>query len=155
MTDPDYMRRAIRKAKAGIAEGQTPFGACVVRDGRVLACAHNTVWAETDATAHAEINALREACRRAGTIDLAGSVVYSTCEPCPMCFSACLWARVSRVVFGARIEDAARCGFNEIPVSDRALLAQSGKRVALVEDLLREECLALFDAWARRGRRAY
>src|SRR5512137_1223567 len=112
MTDADYMRMAITKAEEGIASGQTPFGACIVRQGQVLACAHNTVWAGTDATAHAEINALREACRCAETIDLTGSVVYSTCEPCPMCLSACLWARVSRVIFGARIEDAARYGFN-------------------------------------------
>ena len=101
-SDAAYMQMAIEKARAGIAAGQTPFGACLVKDGEVLACTHNTVWAGTDITAHAEINVLREACRRVGSVDLSGATIYSTCEPCPMCFSACLWARVSKVVFRGR-----------------------------------------------------
>src|SRR5688572_18464025 len=106
MTDEQFMRLALAKARDGVEGGQSPFGACVVREGRVVACVHNVVWATTDITAHAEVHALRQACRELGTIDLSGSTIYSTCEPCPMCFSACHWARTTRIVYGASIADA-------------------------------------------------
>jgi len=154
--DEAFMRRAIAVADEGIEAGQTPFGACIVRDGRVVAAAHNAVWAETDITAHAEIVALRQACRVLATIDLSGCDVYSTCEPCPMCFAACHWARVSRIVFGARIADAAAAGFHEMPIANVRMKALGGSDVAVVADVLRDQCQALFARWAdRRDRRTY
>lgn len=156
MSDVQFMRLAIERAREGIDRGQSPFGACIVRDGDVLSCEHNVVLATTDVTAHAEMHALRRACATARTIDLGGCTVYSTCEPCPMCFSACHWARISRIVFGARIGDAARAGFNELAVSGETLRALGGTRVELVAGVLREECEALFDLWAQQpGRLAY
>src|SRR5216684_3132378 len=110
------MRVAIEKAKEGIALGQTPFGACIARAGGLLSSAHNVVWQTTDITAHAEIHAIREACRKLSSIDLSGCVIYSTCEPCPMCFSACHWARISKIVYGANIQDAQRSGFHELTI---------------------------------------
>lgn len=156
MTDREGMQRAIDKAAAGIRAGQTPFGACIVRDGVVLACAHNTVWATTDITAHAEVTALREACRQAGSIDLSGAVIYSTCEPCPMCFSACHWARIRRIVFGARIADAKRAGFNEIALSNEQIRLLGGSPVEIEGDFMRAECAQLFEQWLERaGHRTY
>ncbi len=112
------MRLAIEEAKKGIKEGQAPVGACIVKDEQIVCCAHNTVWKDMDITAHAEINALRETCKKLHMIDLSDCEIYSTCEPCPMCFSACHWARISKIVYGARIEDAKQAGFNEIKISN-------------------------------------
>ena len=150
------MRQALRAALRGVENGQSPFGACVVRGDQVVARAHNTVWKSADPTAHAEINAIRRAARRLGAIDLSGCVMYSTCEPCPMCFSAIHWARLTAVVFGARIADARRLGFNELAVPDRVLQRLAGSPVRIVEDFLRGPCLDLFKAWASQDSpRAY
>lgn len=146
--DERFMRLALRKALAGVRKGQTPFGSCIVRGNEVLALTHNTVWRSHDPTAHAEVNAIRMAGRKLKTIDFSGCVLYSTCEPCPMCFSAIHWARLDAVVFGARIADARRLGFNELAVPDRTLKRLAKSPVVLVEDFLRDECMELFGAWA-------
>lgn len=156
MHNPEFMRRAIAKAREGIAEGQTPFGACLVKDGHVVAAEHNGVWATTDSTAHAEVQAIRAACRTLGTVDLSGAVIYSTCEPCPMCFSAIHWARISTIAFGARIEDARALGFSELTIPNETMKRQGGSPVEIVPDFLRDECLALFREFAARpDRRVY
>lgn len=148
MTDDErWMREAIAAARRGIESGQTPFGACIVGSGGIVAAAHNTVWAATDSTAHAEVNAIRDACLRLGRIDLSGCAIYSTCEPCPMCFSACHWARLDRIVFGASIEDAARAGFRELPVANAWLKEASGSPVLLEGAILAGECAGLFGEW--------
>src|SRR5262245_30907166 len=103
MTDLEAMSAAIDVCRKGMEAGQYPFGAVIMRDGQVLAACHNTVRADLDPTAHAEMNALRQAAREARSTSLGGSVLYSTCEPCPMCASAIWWAGVDRVVFGAAI----------------------------------------------------
>jgi len=151
-SDEAYLRRAIAACQRGIAAGQTPFGACVVRDGAVLAEAHNEVYARCDPSAHAEVQALRLACAAAGTIDLSGATMYATCEPCPMCFAACHWARVSRIVFGSSITDAAAAGFREMPISNKQMRELGGSNVEIVPGLLRDECNALFAEWAAAGR---
>ena len=154
--DDRFMRLAIEQARAGVAAGQTPFGACVVRGGAVVAAAHNRVWADTDITAHAEVVAVRAACRRLGTIDLSGCVIYSTTEPCPMCFSACHWARLDAIVYGADIADARAAGFNELAVSDADLKRLGGSPILVLGGRLRAECLDLFRQWqANPERRAY
>jgi guanine deaminase len=153
-SDVELMRAAIEKAKEGIATGQTPFGACIAKNGEPIACEHNQVWHNVDSTAHAEITAIREACRKLGTIDLAGCTIYSTTEPCPMCFAACHWAKISRIVFGARIEDAKRSGFSELTISSKDMKQLGGSPVVVEGDFLRDEAMGLFDSWAsRRDRR--
>ncbi|RMF64870.1 MAG: nucleoside deaminase [Calditrichaeota bacterium] len=147
MTDEEFMRMAIEKAREGVRNGQTPFGACIVKNGEVITCVHNVVWATTDITAHAEVHAIREACRKLHTIDLSGCTIYSTCEPCPMCFSACHWARISRIVYGARIEDAQNGGFNELAISNSKMKEMGNSPVEIVGDFLREENRALFEEW--------
>src|SRR5712692_10010689 len=154
--DTGFMRLAIEKAKEGIVNGQTPFGACIARHGEIVSCTHNVVWQTTDITGHAEVHAIREACRKLSTVDLSGCVIYSTCEPCPMCFAACHWARISKIVFGARIADAHASGFHELEIANTRLKELGGSPVEIVSDFLREEALALFRVFDRRpGKRTY
>jgi len=151
MTEQDAMRLAIEAARSGIAAGQSPFGAAILRGGEVVAVAHNTVWRDGDPTAHAEINAIRAASRAVGGIDLSGTVLYSTCEPCPMCLAATHWAKIDRVVFGARIADSASAGFGELAV-DAALLAKMGKSALVVQGgMLQAEAVVLFAEWKQSG----
>ena len=149
--DDEGMRRAIASCKRGIAAGQSPFGAAIVRDGKIVAEAHNTVWADSDPTAHAEVNALRLAAKGLGTIDLAGCVLYSTCEPCPMCLAAIHWAKVDRVAFGASIPDAASAGFSELTIRAREMVDRGGSPVVVEGGLLADECAALFEVWKAEG----
>jgi guanine deaminase len=111
--DELHLGRALELARRSAAEGGGPFGAVVVRAGRVLGEGANRVTLEFDPTAHAEIVALRAACARERTHDLSGAVLYASCEPCPMCLGAALWARVARVVFAATRDDAAAAGFDD------------------------------------------
>lgn len=148
--DEELMRRAVEAAREGIDEGQTPFGACVARDGSPVAVEHNVVWATTDITAHAEIQALRRACRELDSVDLSGCTMYTTCEPCPMCLAACHWARLDRVVYGARIEDAAAAGFRELSLSAREMTERGGSPLEVEGGVLREACVELFEAWEAR-----
>ena len=150
MSDVDHMREAIEAAREGIRKGQTPFGAVVVKDGRVVSRTHNTVWAHTDVTAHAEVNAIREACKTLKTIDLSGSTIYSTTEPCPMCFTAIHWANISRIVYGAEIKDARAAGFNELTISNETMKAEGGSGVEITAGILREECRQLLREWAAK-----
>jgi guanine deaminase len=149
MDDRKYMTFAIEEARKGVTVGQTPFGACIVKDGKVISCSSNSVWSDMDITAHAEINAIRKACSTLKTIDLGGCTIYSTCEPCPMCFSACSWARISRIVFGARIADAAGYGFSELRIPNRKMKVLSRSSVEIVPDFMRGECIMLFEEWSK------
>lgn len=149
------MKQAIAITREGIAHGNSPFGAVVVKDGRIIASTHNTVWNDTDPTAHAEVNAIRSAARTISNIDLSGTVMYTTCEPCPMCLSAIHWAKIDRVVYGATIADAASAGFNELHV-DAAKLAELGGSKLKVErlksDSINRECAALFSEWKQTAK---
>ncbi len=150
-TDEEAMALAVRSALAGVAEGQSPFGCCVVKDGRVLASDHNRVWERNDPTAHAEVNAIRAACRELETFDLSGCVLYATCEPCPMCYSAAHWARVSKIVFGAGIDDARKAGFNELAIPAGKMKELSSDEVEIVAGYMAGECRNVFTTWARLG----
>jgi tRNA(Arg) A34 adenosine deaminase TadA len=155
--DPEeLMRRAIAACREGIARGQTPFGCAIALGDRLLAASHNEVHLTTDVTAHAEVTALRAACRAHGDVLLEGAVVATTCEPCPMCMAALHWARVDVVYYGAEIADAAGAGFNELHLPAADVLRQGGSSVRLVKSALAEECRQLFDEWLESGAaRAY
>lgn len=148
--DEKFMRLALEKAREGIEKGQSPFGACIVKDGKVIACEHNVVVANTDITAHAEIHAIRKACKELGTIDLSGCVIYSTCEPCPMCFAACHWARISKIIYGATIEDSKGFGFNELPITNEEMKDNGSSQLEVIGNFMREESISLFEQWAKR-----
>jgi len=151
VTPEDYMRLVIQIAETGIATGQTPFGAIIVRDGIVLAANHNTVWRDTDPTAHAEISAIRTAASRVGQIALCGCVMYTTCEPCPMCLSAVHWAKLDAVYYGALIADAQAAGFRELAVPATQLAELGGSRLRVLPGPLRDECARLFARWKAAG----
>jgi len=150
------MNQAIAAARRGIRQGQTPFGACIVKQGKVIAAAHNVVWKTTDITAHAEIHAIRLACKKLRAIDLSGCVIYSTCEPCPMCFAACHWARLSKIIYGASIADARKAGFNELAISNSAMRRMGKSRVKMTGGFMRAKNRALFKTWLHsNNHRAY
>jgi len=156
MNDQDYMRLAIDKAREGIESGQTPFGACIVKAGKVVSCSHNQVWLTTDITAHAEVQAIRAACIKLQTIDLSGCTIYSTCEPCPMCFSACHWARIGRIIYGVPMSVAEQGGFNELMIPNEDLKRQANLQVEIQDGVLYDENVALFDQWrAAHGSKKY
>lgn len=151
-----YMQLAIDKCRKGIDKGQTPFGACIVKNNEIIACEHNIVWASTDITAHGEIHAIRNACKKVGSIDLSGSIIYSTCEPCPMCFTAIHWAKIDKIVYGASIEDAERFGFNELKVSNHMLKELGLSNVEITGNFMKSECAELFEYWAsKKDRKTY
>ncbi|MCA1814104.1 MAG: nucleoside deaminase [Halobacteriales archaeon] len=150
--DERWMREAIRVAEEAIANGQTPFGCAIVRDGQVLARGHNEVWLRTDITAHAEVVALQRACQAAREVHLRGATVYTTTEPCPMCMAACHWANVDRVVFGARIPDALRAGFRELTIGAEDMVRLGKSSVHVQGGVLAAECAALFPKWQAAGR---
>ncbi len=147
MTDTGFMRLAIQEAFKGFENGEMPFGACIVRKGQVISLAHNTAKAELDTTAHAEIQAIRDASRRRKMLELAGCTIYCTCEPCPMCFTACVWSRVGRIVYACRIEDAEKAGIWQIPISSTQMNQLCHSGVEIVKDVLRKESVKLFEAW--------
>lgn len=147
MLNPKYMRLAIEAAEKSVkALDGGPFGSCIVKSGKVVAVAGNTVFRE-DATCHAEVNAIRIASKKLGTYDLSGCVIYTTTEPCPMCFSAIHWAGINCIVFGTSISDASRVGFNELPISARSLKRQGGAGVKICSGFFARECAKLFQDW--------
>jgi tRNA(Arg) A34 adenosine deaminase TadA len=150
------MRRAIEECYAGLDSGQTPFGAVIAnRSGDIVCAAHNSVFRDSDPTAHAEVTAIRQCCNLVKGIDLSGGVIVSTCEPCPMCAAAIHWARLSRLIYGASIKDAKDAGFNELSVSCENLYRLGGSRVEVWSGALREECKELFQDWMKRSPRVY
>lgn len=152
MDDTDFMRLAIQTAREAIAAGQIPVGCVIVLDGQVLLTAHNTVWADTDPSAHGEMVGIRRAAKKLGRVALTGCTCYCTLEPCPMCLAALHWAKVDRVVYGADIADARAAGFSEltIPAAEMARLGHSPIRVE--GGVLKEECRKLFDEWFQSGK---
>jgi guanine deaminase len=143
-----FMRLALGAAYRGMRRGEGgPFGACIVKNSRVVALGHNRVLATRNPTLHAEIVALGRASRRLQTHLLDGCVIYSTTEPCPMCFSAIHWAQIDRIVFGSAIPDVQRLGFNELAISNATLKRLGRSRVRL-DRVSRKECVALLKAWA-------
>lgn len=156
MNDENFMQVAIEKARYGVQNRQSPFGACVVKNGEVISSGSNTVWKDGDITAHAEINAIRKACKKLNSVDLSGCIVYSTCEPCPMCFTACYWARISKIVYGARIKDAKGFGFNEMLVSNEQMKSLGKSKIEIKGDILRDKCIEVFKQWAlQKDRKTY
>jgi tRNA(Arg) A34 adenosine deaminase TadA len=149
------MRRAIELARESVRRGGGPFGCVVLRDDSLVAEGSNRVTAWNDPTAHAEIVAIREACRRLGAFQLERCTIFASCEPCPMCLGAIYWARPARLVFASTRSDAAKAGFDDDHVY-RELALDLPRRSLRTETLLRDEALAAFDDWrADANRRAY
>ena len=146
MDNKDFMRQAIALAVENVKNGGGPFGAVIVKDGKVVATGVNRVTANNDPTAHAEVSAIRAACTKLGTFDLSGCVIYTSCEPCPMCLGAIYWAHLDKVYYGADQHDAASVDFDDSFIYREIELAP-GKRSKLFENILKGEAQAPFDAW--------
>ena len=150
MDKKQFMEMAVVEAYKGINNGEGgPFGAVIVENDEVLAGAHNTMLLNKNPIRHAEINAITEACRIKGDYDLSGCVIYSTTEPCPMCFSAIHWARIDLIVFGTAIKDVQSLGLNELSVSVEKMTERGGSSVAIEKGVMIEECLELLKAWEK------
>lgn len=151
----EFMRRAIRLAHENIHLGGGPFGALIVKDGRVVAEGVNQVTATNDPTAHAEVVAIRAACKSLATFQLAGCDLYTSCEPCPMCLGAIYWARPSRIFYAGTARDAAAAGFDDAFIYDEIALPHGRRRIPMA-GLLREEGIGIFNAWvAKTDKAAY
>jgi guanine deaminase len=144
----EFMRRAITLALDNLRSGGGPFGAVIAKDGRILAEGANRVTPTNDPTAHAEIVAIREACRVLAAFQLAGCDLYTTCEPCPMCLGAIYWARPSRVFFGGTAADAAAAGFDDAFIYEELKHAHEKRRIPMAQ-FLRDESLTIFSAWKK------
>ena len=146
------MKHACDKAWEGVLEGQTPFGAVIARpvDGgfEVVADVHNCVFADCDITCHAEVNAIRKACKSLGRVKLGECIIVSTCEPCPMCFSAIHWAGIKKIFFGASIVDAQDGGFSELTISNETMKDLGGSPVEIEGGVLENVCKDLFRRWS-------
>jgi tRNA(Arg) A34 adenosine deaminase TadA len=149
--NPEFLRRAIALATENVLRGAGgPFGAVIVRDGRIVGEGVNTVTAAHDPTAHGEVNAIRAACKALGTFSLAGCELYTSCEPCPMCLAAAYWARIDSIYYGARAADAARAGFDDAFLYDE-LRKDKAERKLPARQLLGDEAWASFAAWIASG----
>ena len=148
-----FMQEAIERAVENVRSGRGgPFAAVVVKDGRIIAAGANCVTSTNDPTAHAEVNAIREACRILGTFQLTGCEIYTSCEPCPMCLGAIYWARPERVYFGATAGDATAAGFDDSFIYDEWKRPHSERLIPL-EPMMREAALEPFREWKKKGDR--
>jgi tRNA(Arg) A34 adenosine deaminase TadA len=144
-----FMRRALVMAGRSLAAGGPPVGACLIRAGKVLAEGHNSVISELDVTAHAEIQVIRAACQKLRALNLSGCDLYVTVQPCPMCLSACFYAGIARIVYGAPIESLRNITQHELCVAAPQLFAQQANVPVVEGDCLAADCMALIDDWAR------
>ena len=139
-----YMKEAIDLSKNNlITNVGGPFGACIVKDGKIVGKGSNHVLANNDPTAHAEVMAIRDACKNLNTYDLSGCEIYTTCYPCPMCLSAIIWANIKIVYYGNTKEDAADIGFRDDFIYD--YIRNMNKEILNLECMDREETLKVFD----------
>ncbi len=149
-----FMQAAIEEAYEGINAGHGgPFGSVIVKDGEVVGYGHNRVLSENDPTCHGEVDAIRNTCKRLGTHDLSGCVIYTTGEPCPMCLFACMWAGIDKIYYGCNLEDNSRIGFR-----DKRFDELAGGRDKLGDYLTcidRDACLELFEDYSRSDHKIY
>ncbi len=144
------MREAIRLSEEGLRSARGgPFGCVVVRQGQVVGRGNNQVTSTNDPTAHAEVVAIRAACRELGTFQLTDCEIYTSCEPCPMCLSAIYWARVPRIYYGNTRQDAAAVGFDDDFIYQQIPLPP-GDRTIPMEPLLRDQAQRAFQEWAAK-----
>lgn len=149
MKNEDFMRLAIELAVENVKNGGGPFGAVIVRNGEVVATGANRVTPNNDPTAHAEVMAIRAACTKLGTFDLSGCVIYTSCEPCPMCLGAIYWAHIDKIFYGANQYDAAAINFDDSFIY-KELALPPRERKKPVENILPQEALAPFNLWREK-----
>jgi len=145
-----FMARAIQLSIENVHSGRGgPFGAVVVKENAIVAEGANQVTTTNDPTAHAEVVAIREACRKLGMFDLTGCEIYSSCEPCPMCLGAIYWARLSRIYFANADADASRIGFDDSMIYRELAQPHTQRKIPMIQ-MMREEALVAFRAWENK-----
>ena len=145
------MARAIQLSIDGVQSGRGgPFGAVIVREGKIIGEGVNRVTSTNDPTAHAEVLAIRQACEKLGVFELKDCELYTSCEPCPMCLGAIYWARLSRIYFANTAKDAAKIGFDDSFIYSELKQPHSQRRIPAIQ-MMREEALVGFAAWTARG----
>lgn len=149
MSHKDYIREAIRLSEENMEEGGGPFGAVIVKDDKIIARAGNTVTLSNDPTAHAEINAIRRAARHLNNFDLSGCVLYSSCEPCPMCLGAIYWARLNRIYFAAGKQDAGYAGFDDSFIYTEIQKPFAQRSIPTIQ-MLRGEAFEVLEKWKQK-----
>ncbi|MFC4097383.1 nucleoside deaminase [Euzebyella saccharophila] len=148
-----FMKRAIEMAAKGMnSNAGGPFGAVVVKDGEIVAEGHNKVTSTNDPTAHAEVVVIREACKKLGSFQLTDCILYTSCEPCPMCLGAIYWARPKAVYFACTKEDAKAIDFDDRFIYDELEKDMDARKMTFVQ-LLRKEALPVFQSWAEKNDR--
>lgn len=146
MYKDEFMRRAIRLSIDNVKKGGGPFGAVIVKDGKVISSGTNNVTAKNDPTAHAEIDAIRKAAKYIRNFDLSGCEIFTSSEPCPMCLSAIYWAKISSVYYGTTKRDAAKIGFIDDFIY-KEINKSLEKRKLKITQHLRDEALMSFEMW--------
>lgn len=141
-----FMLKAIAWAEKSTAKGGGPFGAVIVKDGKIVAQGHNCVTINNDPTAHAEVTTIRKACKKLKTFDLSGCEIYTSCEPCPMCLSAIYWAHIDKIYYGCTKTDAKDIGFDDSFIYDQIDLKPE-KRSIPATQVLHKEALKAFRLW--------
>lgn len=155
MEKQEFMRRAIQLSLESVKHGGGPFGAVIVKEGKIIAEAANRVTLDNDPTAHAEVNAIRQAARSLGRFDLSGCDIYTSCEPCPMCLGAIYGAHLDHIYYGCNRRDAADAGFDDEFIYEELSLAPA-ERQKVMEVLLPDESLAAFRMWKeKKDKRRY
>ncbi len=145
--DEKFMRMAIRVSEQNVSNSLGgPFGAVIVKDGKLIAKSANKVTTTLDPTAHAEVSAIRMACKKLKTFDLSGCVIYTSCEPCPMCLSAIYWARIDKIYFANTKQDAHQIGFDDQFIYDEIALPMISRKLS-IQQILREEAQTAFRLW--------
>ena len=143
----EFMREAVQEAALGIrSKHGGPFGCVIVRGGEIVGRGHNMVIASNDPTAHAEVVAIRDACKTLGRIELEDCTLYTSCEPCPMCMSAIYWARIGKVFFALTRRDAASVGFDDSMIYNELNLPMEDRKVKM-QSLGRADAMEVFEEW--------
>ena len=149
-THSKFMNDAIEQSRNGMQNNEGgPFGAIVVKNGKIVGVGNNRVTSSNDPTAHAEVTAIRDACKNLNTFQLDGCVLYTSCEPCPMCLGAIYWARPDKVYYANTREDAAHIGFDDDFIYNEINLPMNQRRIPF-EQLGREEALKIFQQWSKK-----
>lgn len=154
--DREYINRAIKLSEKGMDNNAGgPFGAVIVKDGEIVAEGYNQVTSSNDPTAHAEVVAIREACKNLDSFQLDGCIIYTSCEPCPMCLGAIYWARPKAVYYACTKEDAAEIGFDDHFIYDEIEADMDNRSIKFI-NLNREEGQQVFQKWnSKEGRTDY
>lgn len=147
--DKFFMREAVRLSKESVENGGGPFGAVIVKDGKIVAGSSNSVTIDNDPTAHAEVSCIRKACKALGTFDLSGCDIYTSCEPCPMCLGAIYWAHLDRIFYANDRKDAGAIGFDDDFIYDEMAKPFGMRRTPLIP-LLRDEGIKVFRLWSEK-----